>query len=768
MATGAKKKSKSLSTILEELDRPIYECKWSEVQNGLKKISKKKPVPPAVLSFLKAIEKLENIVTTGTRDVHSQTLGEVEKLLKESLDASSSSEDSNLVQTLIKIKQGQVAWMRDERRLSLSLFPQINSARVDNAPLHTSKVFMECSLYTGLCIETLHSNDKEKYGQAIVAYEECLRLALEITQLSKTSNLNLHPAVFSAIRTVLQRGPLLCMKTENPLRAVGFFRRVLMIKEEFIQTQVRHICVTSITVCLLFLVSARSYSPITFSLNVFSPQQLEEETLLVANIAKSFLGSLEDTKIEDASAIFDILTLAFVDARLPGLLVQTLEESMVFTSAGNHLWLQFALSLVNNKLYQQAEAVFYECVRLSPTDPHVILTASKFVLETCKKPELSIQWLQRRLRSFAGHYLEPALYYTLGEAQATVSDNEITFLKRQQLRKESLVSFEKAASLDPANVQYVFRYSVQLAVSRDVPTAMERVNYALTLSHDHPGCLHLLLLLLTAKKQYSEALKICELALAQDPNNISLLKTKVFLQTIVHGPQTALQSCKKLLKICQSLYSESELLGEGGVADQASLSDFQLKNVEREEVNFTMSPEIASDAGSSHFSISTSPASLNPVALVACQAWCTIAEVFLRSERYSDASRCVHEAQSLAPYIPIVSITNGNVLEAQKQHQLALDQYNNALVLKPYDTTALTCIGRLLHLTGKQGLAEKSLRDSLAVDRQNHETWYWLGKVLSSQGEHETAVDCYKKSLQCEALAPLRRYESVLQSDSML
>ena len=643
MAAATKKKSKSLSTILEELDRPIYECKWIEVQNGLKKISKKRPVPPALSSFLKAIEKLENLVTTGNSEIHPQSLGEIEKLLKESLDASSSSsEDNNLIRALIKIKLGQVAWMRDERRVSLSLFPQISSGRVDNAPLHTSKVFMECSLYTGLCIETLHSNDKEKYTQAIVAYEECLRLALEITQLSKTSNLNPHPAIFSAMRTVLQRGPLLCMKTEDPLRAIGFFRRVLTVKEEFIQTQVRHICVTSIAVCLLFLVSPRSYSPITFSLNVFSPQQLEEETLLVTNIAKSFLGSLQDTKIQDASAIFDILTLAFVDARLPGLLVQTLEESMVFASAGHHLWLQFALSLVNNKLYQQAEAVFYECVRLSPTDPHVILTASKFVLETCKKPELSIQWLQRRLKSFAGHYLEPALYYTLGEAQAAVSDNEITFLKRQQLRKDSLASFEKAAGLDPANVQYVFRYSVQLAVSHDVSAAMERVRYTLTLSHDHPGCLHLLLLLFTAKKQYSEALKICELALVQDPDNISLLKTKVLLQTIVLGPQTALQSCKKLLKICQSLYSDSELAGEGGVADQASLSDFQLKN---EEVTFTMSPEIASDAGSSHFSISTSPASLNPAALVTCQVWCTIAEVFLRSERYSDASRCVHEVR---------------------------------------------------------------------------------------------------------------------------
>ena len=650
MATGTRKKTKSVSSILEELDKWIYECKWSEVQNGLKKLSKKRPLPPGLVPFLQAIEQLEDIVRVGKRSDHQpDSLGDIEKLLKESLDASSpSSEDNNLLRVLIKIKQGQLAWLRDERRLSLSLFPQISSGRVDNAPLHTSKVFMECSLYTGLCTEVLYGGNKNKYNQALVSYEECLRLALEMTQLSKASNLTPHPAIFSAIRTVLERGPLLCMKLDDPLRAVGFFRRVLMIKEDLLHPQIRQICVTSVAVCLLFLVCPCSYSPITFSLNVFSPQQLPEESILVANIAKTFLGSLQDTKIQDASAIFDILTLAFTDARLPGLLVQALEESMTFTSAGQHLWLQFALALVNNGHHQQAEAVFHECVRLSPTDPHIILTASKFVMETNKKPELSIQWLQRRLKSFAGHYLEPAIYYTLGEALSTLSEKEITFAKRQELVKEALSSFKKAVELDSFNVQYVFRYAVQLAVTRDTPAAMERINYALTLSHDHPGCLHLLSLLLTAKKQYIEALKICELALAEDPTNLSLLKTKVLLQVIVTGPPSALQSCKKLLKTCQSLYSDTtdgNGGGDGGQLDQGSLSDFPLKTVEREEVTFTMSPEIASDAGSSHFSISTAPAHTNPALLITGQVWCTIADVFIRSQRYSDAAQCVHEVR---------------------------------------------------------------------------------------------------------------------------
>ena len=764
MATS-KKRGNTILSILEELDRPLYEGKWQDVQYILRKKAKKKPNPPVFTPFIEALQYLEDY----TMEKLTRPLHEIEELLKTALD-SCLTEDHALIRVMIKIKQGQFAWINNEIGRALSKLPQISAARVDNAPIHTSKVFMEGSLYTGLCTEIKHTDQTDKLLIAVGAYEECLRLALDITILAKSSGLVVHPAVFRSIRTSLERGPILCIKLGEPSRAVGFFRRVLMAKEEYILPQIRQICATGLASSLLFFISPGSYRPFTFSQSTYSPSQLTEEAILATSLMKTFLGTLQDTKIQDAVIVFDMLTLAFTDARLPGILVQTLEDSMPFTSSGPHLWLHFALALINNNLHYQAEAVFHECVRIYPSDPHIILMGSNFTLESLNKPELSIQWIQPVLELAVGHFLEPKLYFVLGKAQGLLAEKELTFEKRQTLLKKSLDSLKHATELDPHDIDFIFYYAIQLAIVREIAAAREQIQQALALCHDHTGCLHLLALLLSADKQYTEALKICELALHEDPNNLNLTKTKILLQVVVSGVQPALQTCKNALKIWQRLYSEESTGLIGAITqDQRSLSDLQLKTIDRDEQlpSYTISPEVASDAGSSHFSISNAP-SLNTPILVQAQLWCTIANVFIKNKKFSDAALCVQEAQFLAPYLPVVSITNGKVLESEKQLEVALDQYNNALVLKPFNTIALTSIGRLLHLSGKNEPAEKHLREALAIDKLNHEAWFWLGKVFADQNDQEHASNCFKTALQFESSAPIQKFEAVLHRNNAL
>lgn len=763
-SANKKKKVKSISSVLEELDKALYEGKWQDVRYILKKTEKKKPLPEVIWPFIQSLEYIEDY--TMEKSTHS--LNEIDELLRKAMDLCQE-EDHSLVRTLIKIKQGQLAWINNEMEKALNRFPQVTSVRVDNAPIHTSKLFMESSLYTGLCTEVLHGDDPNKYNSAILAYEEAVRLALEIAGLSKNLSLMIHPSVFRTIRTSLERGPILCIKLSNPLRAAAFFRRILMSKEEHILPQIRQICATSLSICLLFLVSPSSYCPFTFSQSMYTPSQLSEELVLVTSLAKTFLGTLSDTKVEDASALFDIITLVLTNARLPNILVQTLEDSMPFVSAGPHLWLQFALSLVaaGGNLNQQAEAVFHECVRLFPKDPLTVLTASKFVLESLK-PELCIKWIQNGLQSFTGHFLEPKIYFVLGEAQVVLAEKEMTYAKKQVLLKKSLNTFKQAMNLDPQNSDYIFRYAIQLAVAREISASMEFVQQALSISHDHPGCLHLLALLLSAMKQYSEALKICELALVEDPNNLNLIKTKISLQVIVQGPHQALQTCKQSLKVWQKLFSGDNTGLIGAITqDQRSLSDIQSKAVNRDELAYAMSPDILSDTGSSHFSLSTSP-SLRSSTVIQAQIWCTIANVFIKCKKYTDASLCVQEAQYLAPYLPVVSITSGHVFESENHPELAMDQYNNALILRPHNVTALICIGKLLHLSGKNEEAEKHFREALSIDRLNHEAWYWLGKIFAGQNEHNNASDCFRTALQFESTCPIQKFEASLHREDVL
>ena len=759
----SKKKVKSLKSILEELDRFLYEGRWQDIDYSLKKMSKKTQILPGLPHFFKALEHIEAI----TMEKPAPSLHEINQLLKTALE-NCQTEEYAVVRVMIKIKQGQIAWIENETVKALNKFPQAASARrVDKVPIHTSKVFMEASLYTGLCTEVLYEDRRDKLTGAVGAYEECLRVALDITCLAKSSGFFVHPAIFRAIRTSLERGPILCVKLNNPIRAIGFFRRVLMTKEEHILPQVRKICATSLASSLLFLVSPGSYFPFTYSQTIYSPSQLSEEAILTCNLVKNFVGSVKDTNSKDAVAVFDLITLTLTDAKLPAILVQTLEESIPFTSSCSHIWIQFALALLRNNLYQQAEAVFHECIRVFPEDISITIMAANFVLESMCNPQLCLKWAKGVLHVAKDHYLEPKLYLVLGKAQSVIALKELTFEKQQLLQKKSLEYFERAVKLDPQGVEFIFQYALHLAQAREISAAREQVQNALGLSHDHTGCLHLLALLLTSDKQYTEALQICELALQQHPDNLSLLKTKILLQVANLGVHPALQTCKQALKIWQKLYSDdtSGLIG-AVTQDDHSLYDLPLKSLERDEPTF-VTPDIASDAGSSHSSTSSSPA-LNPPVIVQAHIWCLIADVFINGRRFSDATLCVQEAQFLASYPPVVSITNGKVLESENQLEIALDQYNNALALQPYNSSALTHVGRVLHLQDKNEEAEKHLREAISIDRLNHEAWFWLGKVFTAQKEHEHATDCFKTSLQFESSAPIQAFSAALSEQLLI
>ena len=752
-------------SVLEELDRPMYEGRWQEIDYVLKKLSKKGQVSPGLGLFVKALQQIELFTL---EQEFLPALAETYELLKKAYD-SCQTEEYALLRVMIKIKQGQIAWIRNETMNALNKFPQgISARRVDKVPLHTTKVFMEAYLYTGLCNEILYNDRVDKFSLAASAYEECLRLALEIVDIAKSSGLIVHPSVFKSIRTSLERGPILCIKMGNPNRAIGFFRRVLLAKEDLLVPQVRLICATSLTLSLLFLLSPSAYFPFTFSQNSFSPSQLSEEAILASSLSQNILGSLRDIKSRDALAIFDIMTLVLTDAKLPSLLVQTLEESMSFTAKSPHLWIQFGLSLINNNLLQQAEAVFYECIRIYPTDISVVLFGANFVLESMCNPELSLKWAKQAIVASEGHYLEPKLYHLLGKAQSALANNELTFEKRQIQSKESLQYFKKAAELDPQSVEFIFSYAIQLAQRRDISASREKVQDALTLEHSNIKCLHLLALLLTSDKQFTEALLICDIALREHSDNLSLVRTKVLLLLAVNEVHQALQSCKDALKIWQNLYpDEMSGLVNAVTQDTQSLSDLPIRSLERDEHSFNFNADIASDTGSSHFSTSYY-SSVNPSAIMQAQIWCMVAEVFIKGEKKSDANLCVQEAQMLASYLPAVSVTNGKTLESENQLQIALDQYNNALVLQPYNSITLMHIGRVMHVQGNHQEAEKHLRESISIDRFNHEAWFWLGKVFAAQKEFDHSADCFKTSLQFESTAPIQPFTATLNEQLVI
>ena len=760
MATGGQKKSKktkSASSILEELDRPIYERRWQDLNVLLKKMGKKTAIPELVTQFINAIKQMEAMACGQPMAKPADT----QALLNSSLAACLPGKD-DLIRVMIQVKKAQLQWLQDELPVAREQLPPLSSLTMATAPMHTTKILMEGNMYLGLCNEALGLADSH-FKETVSAYEESLRLAINILVAAKVSNLVVHPSVYSAIRTALERGPVLALTRSEIPQAVAFYRQVLQAKEEHILPQIRQICTTSLACTLLFLSSKSSYRRLKAS-TAYTPTSIVEEATLSASLAKSFIGSISDTKVQDATTVFDLLTLSLSSSKLQGLLVQNLEDSFQFSSSASHVWFQFALALVASHQYSQAEAVFHECIKIFPTDLSIALTASSTVLESLDKPELAMQWLNGllKLEVTEGHYLEPKIWFTLGKAQYALGEKELMFDKRQEMHKKSLGFFERATKLDPQNVEFVFHLAAHLAIARNLPAAKTEVQRALSLLSTHTRSLHLLALLFSADKQYAEALKVCELALLQEPENLNLLRAKIQLQLVTFGVRVALQSCKVALTVWQKLYGSDNSGLIGAVTqDQQSLSDFPLAASDRIDASHGVSPDIASDAGSSHFS-SNLYQSISLPSVLQAQIWCTVAEVFMEGNKLKDAASCIHEAQSLSAYLPVVSITHGKLLEHENQSEIALTQYTNSLVLQPSNHITLTHMGRLLHLRGNNERAEKYLREAISVDGLSHESWFWLGKVFASQDEHEHSADCFRTSLRLESTAPVQNFATTL------
>lgn len=770
------KKIKSNSSLLDELDKALYEGRWKDIEQALKKTKKKHVVPESFSLFLLGVELTEihllgpQAQSTIAASVHpDKVLNEAEAELKRCVDLCQPGHDASL-QQLAKIKLGQLKWLRGDYKSSLVALTEVQNT-ADISLLYTCKVLLEGNLYMGLCFELLASNNPstDKF-QAINAYEESLRLAMTLVHLAKDLSVQQHPAAFKAIKTVLERVTILALQMNSPIRALNMLRRILQSKEEDVLREARMACSTCLSSLLLFHFCSATYSPPTVSSHsvAFSPTHLREELNLVSLLSKAATDSWNPSRVNpdpSPAVTFDILTLALSDARLPAQVIQVLESGMRFACDLPHIWFQFALALVSNGQNEQALAVFKECISLSPKDPLILCTAARFSLDRVSKPNLCLKWAQMASKHVSTHFLKPRVEFLLGRGFTMLAEQERSSQARGELHKQGIEHLATAASLDDQNVEYAFHHALRKAEARDLASASTEVKRALSLNAGHTSCLHLLALILSAQKHYAEALQVCGFALQKQPENFGLLECKTKLEVITVNTHQALKTCKHALHLWQQMFS-GDVTGLIGIVtqDHQSLSDIALSNFERSDKHRDFSDDLASDTGSSHFSLGTAQLPTNQPDLLQARIWCTIAEVFLGAGKVLDAYSCIREAQHLGPYLSSVLTTHGRVLEQEERSEEAMKLYRNVLSLQPGNPTALTLLGRLLHHGGRCVEAEKYLREATSVDQLSHEAWYWLGEVFSSQEQHELSSDCFKTALELETTTPIQPFSAVLSS----
>ncbi|XP_045225315.2 tetratricopeptide repeat protein 7A isoform X11 [Macaca fascicularis] len=515
--------------------------------------------------------------------------------------------------------------------------------------------------------------------------------------------------------------------------------------------------------------------------NLYCPKDNIEEALLLLLISESMatrdvvlsrVPEQEEDRavsLQNAAAIYDLLSITLGRRGQYVMLSECLERAMKFAFGEFHLWYQVALSMVACGKSAYAVSLLRECVKLRPSDPTVPLMAAKVCIG-------SLHWLEEAERfammvislgEEAGEFL-PKGYLALGLTYSLQATDATLKSKQDELHRKALQTLERAQQLAPGDPQVILYVSLQLALVRQISSAMEQLQEALKVCKDDAHALHLLALLFSAQKHHQHALDVVNMAITEHPENFNLMFTKVKLEQALKGPEEALVTCRQMLRLWQTLYSFSQLgglekdgsLGEGLTMKKQSGMHLTLPDAHDADSGSRRASSIAASRLEEAMSELTMPSSVlkqGPMQLWTTleQIWLQAAELFMEQKHLKEAGFCIQEAAGLFPTSHSVLYMRGRLAEVKGSLEEAKQLYKEALTVNPDGVRIMHSLGLMLSRLGHKSLAQKVLRD--AVERQStcHEAWQGLGEVLQAQGQNEAAVDCFLTALELEASSPV-------------
>ncbi|XP_027239784.1 tetratricopeptide repeat protein 7A isoform X3 [Cricetulus griseus] len=693
---------------------------------------------------------------------------------------------------------GKLHFVEGSYRDAISMYARarIDDIPLENKPLYQMRLLAEAFVIKGLSLERLpnsiasHIRLTEREEEVVACFERASWVAqVFLQELEKASNNSASRHLKGSpsadyeltyfLEAALQSAYVKNLKKGNIVKGMRELRDILRTVETKATQNFKVMAAKHLAGVLLHSLSEDCYwSPLSHPLpefmskeessfvtqtlrkphlyegdNLYCPKDNIEEALLLLLISESMATrdvvlsrapeQEKDRKVslQNASAIYDLLSIT---------LGRRGQYVMLSESA-------YAVSLLR------------ECMKLQPSDPTVPLMAAKVCIG-------SLHWLEEaehfamvviNLGEEAGEFL-PKGYLALGLAYSLQATDATLKSKQDELHRKALQTLERAQELAPGDPQIIFYVSLQLALVRQISSAIEHLQESLTMCRDDANALHLLALLFSAQKHNQHALDVINMAIAEYPENFNLMFTKVKLEQVLKGPEEALVTCRQMLRLWQTLYNFSQL---GGLERDGSFEGLTVKK--QNGIHLTL-PDAhdADSAGSrrassiaasrleeamSELTITTSVLKQGPMQLWTTleQIWLQAAELFMEQRHLKEAGFCIQEASGLFPTSHSVLYMRGRLAEVKGNLEEATQLYKEALTVNPDGVCIMHSLGLMLSQLGHKSLAQKVLRD--AVERQStcHEAWQGLGQVLQDQGQNEAAVDCFLTALELEASSPV-------------
>ncbi|XP_037017075.2 tetratricopeptide repeat protein 7A isoform X1 [Artibeus jamaicensis] len=721
---------------------------------------------------------------------------------------------------------GKLHYVEGSYREAISMYARagIDDLSVDTKPLYQMRLLAEAFVIKGLSLERLPNSIAsrnrltEREEEVITCFERASWIAQVFLQdLEKVTNnttsrhlKGYHPVDYELtyfLEAALQSAYVTNLKKGNIVKGMRELREVLRTVETKATQNFKVVAAKHLAGVLLHSLSEDCYwSPLSHPLpdfmtkeensfitqalrkphlyegdNLYCPKDNIEEALLLLLISESMatrdvvLSRVPEQEqdravsLRNAAAIYDLLSITLGRRGQYVMLSECLERAMKFACGEFHLWYQVALSMVACGKWAYAVSLLRECVKLRPSDPTVPLMAAKVCIG-------SLHWLEEaecfarmviNLGEEAGEFLSKG-YLALGLTYSLQATDATLKSKQDELHRKALQTLERAQQLAPGDPQVILYVSLQLALVRQISSAMEQLQEALKLCRDDANSLHLLALLFSAQKHYQHALDVINMAISEYPENFNLLFTKVKLEQVLKGPEEALVTCRQMLRLWQTLYNFSQLgglekegsLGEGLTLKKQSGMHLTLPDAHDADSGSRRASSIAASRLEEAMSELTVPSSVlkqGPMQLWTTleQIWLQAAELFMEQQHLKEAGFCIQEAASLFPTSHSVLYMRGRLAEMKGSLEEAKQLYKEALTVNPDGVRIMHSLGMMLSRLDHKCLAQKVLRD--AVERQStcHEAWQGLGEVLQAQGQTEAAVECFLTALELEASSPV-------------
>ncbi|GAB1861018.1 Tetratricopeptide repeat protein 7B [Camponotus japonicus] len=611
------------------------------------------------------------------------------------------------------------------------------------------------------------------------------------------------------LETALQRAPVLYVQTGNIQAAINRYREVLSAVESTATQSLRVTLTRQLAEVLLRGISGADYKPpegqgdttVAVSrrtnhqsssdspwkpkkyagLNMFVPRNEYEETILLLLISEAMAvrdavlsqsPEFKEARIhafENATAVYDLLTVVVVRWSQVELLHESFERAMKFSHEEAHVWTQYALCLISMGRYMHAYKVLKVVARLSPQKVMPCLLAARLCYEQLNMISEGIEWsqkaLQRETASPQGMQSRCHLYIGIGHSM--LSANTIVKQDKVHHTNTALDCFQKAQQCDPNDHLAEYYLAHEYAINRQITDAIVHVKIALNLRAEHIPSLHLFALLLSAHKQYSEALHVINSVLEEYPDNLNFLYVKAHLELRSIGGVNALYTISHMLHLWKNLYEDqtnvncneqqSERRSETRSVFQlytSEMSDKDSSSLHAQSLAASRVEQALSEVASSISSFTPKPGPQRAW-LLQLQIWLLLTEVFLILDQPNGAVLSLQEATNIFPLSHHIMYTRGLLHEYKLEYTEAKQCYQNAVSINPSHIKSLQHLGLIYHYLGSQRLAEKTLRDAAKIDPNSHQTWYNLGMVLESLGEVEAASDCMATALEVETTNPI-------------